>query len=547
VIPADNSRLNYSTVYFEESFFEKAFTYELRLFKDSLVKGSQPFRTAVSQVPAFSLHDLPWGTDYFWRLVYYDSLKNEVGRSNMHNFSIQKLVLSHLDEVRLAVRLNKESANAGGVICVDYSRSVFNRMGEALWTIPAEDSAMGINVQIRDLRITDDNTVTFLTGKAPLEIDLEGHVLWKAPFPFVFNGDTIQYHHDFQKTKRGTYMVLGLRKVWRPVLQKYDTSLFRQSDARIKNGTVYLGTQLSQLFEFDKKGRLIWFWDSNDYITDEDLNYKKTNTGIPNFATHANAFGENADGSKVYVGFRDLSRIVKIDKKTKRAERSWGEKYPGSNQEAGDLFRKQHGSTITSHGSILILNNNSYVKDGGVSSVMELRDDSVKGKEPLLWKFDLNFDSLTKGKSVSGGNVVELPNGNLLVCAGTLNRIFEVTRNKEIVWDAFVELKRKGEQRWEASPQYRANWIAALRYDHFVVKKTSPQKLLIYNTGSHTDTYDFEVNLNNGRKMPISKPVKLEAGASAEVILQQVAVRNQKGTVTVTSRNSGKRKVIEIK
>src|SRR6185503_1799810 len=140
------------------------------------------------------------------------------------------------------------------------------------------------------------------------------------------------------------------------------------------DNVLYRRTLIGILLEFNKAGKLIWYWDANNYIKDVDLNHKKTPTGLPNFATHDNAFGENEEGTKVYVSFRDLSRIVKIDKKTKKAELSYGDKYPSGDAAYGNnLFKNQHDANVTRHNSIYIFNNNG-AWGGGISSIIELRD-----------------------------------------------------------------------------------------------------------------------------------------------------------------------------
>src|SRR5205085_7664641 len=108
-------------------------------------------------------------------------------------------------------------------------------------------------------------------------------------------------------------MVLAFRRIYRKVTGNHSLESFEnESDLIVINNVLHKKTQMSLVLEFDKQGKLIWFWDSNDHITDEDLNYKKNQKGVPSFATHANAFSENKAGTKVYVGFRDLNRIVKV-------------------------------------------------------------------------------------------------------------------------------------------------------------------------------------------------------------------------------------------
>lgn len=509
--PAEHSVLNHTTIYFEEDLKRNCDHVELVLLADSLYEGQKPVHTLTSRMPCFWVTDLGWGKEYFWRVKYYDAAGKQISISPLHHFFVQDIRYPNMEQMRLRVVKNDTNRHQGGLIAVDYTRSVFDREGNVVWTIPVKDSLMDGKVQIRDLRMTHENTFTFLTGKAPMEIDFDGKILWKAPYPLVLKGDTVIYHHDFQKTNKGTYMVMGLKKVYRRMIGSFSEEQLKTADIRKIGNDLYQGTQMNMLLEFDKTGKLIWTWDASKYISDEELNYKKTVTGLPNFATHANAFAQSEDGSIVYIGFRDLSRIVKIDKASGKFLRAYGEPYPGTGENFVESnFRKQHGSFLTDHQTILLFNNNNRGPgEQTVSSVMEL-DNRPKITEPsLLWEFKLDFDSLSGGKGVSGGNVIELKDQNVFVCAGTLNRIFEVTRMKEVVWDAFVEARRAGEV-WQPAPQYRASFKQKFMWHKAKVVLADVQGakvLQIQNTG--TEDEDIEMTVKKGEP---AKSISLTPG-----------------------------------
>jgi hypothetical protein len=510
VLPTNRSVVNCTRIYFEEELHKGAGEYEL-VFFDSLPNGSRAeIKKIKGRLPAFIINGFEWDHIYYWYVKGYDLANAEMYTGDTHTFKVMKVVSQNSEEFRIAVKVNKKNKQAGGYIAVDYTRSIYDREGKALWTIPDAEHMSAQQNQIRDLKITKDNTVTFLNGSFPLEIDLDGNILWMPPYPFIFNSDTIVYHHDFKKTNRGTYMVMGNRKVYRKALGDYSAeALKKEFETRVINNQVYCRVQVVILLEFNREGKLIWYWDSNEYIEDADLNFKKSLSKLPSFATHANAFSENEAGTKVYLGFRDLSRIIKIDKKTGKVELSYGEKYPsGEARLANHLFRRQHDARVTKHNSILIFNNNSNPGQGpgGISSVMELKDNAGINDSILLWKFSLDFDTLTAGRSVSGGNLNELPNSNLLVCAGLLNRIFEVTRGKEIVWDAFIESRKMNGITWQASPQYRCSWTPGIKLfrcipeviSHTVKNNQVSFDLAIHNTGDSDDVYQVEVFSRTG-------------------------------------------------
>jgi hypothetical protein len=501
-VPKQNTLLHYINVYFEDDFLNNATDYELIVYGDSL--KTKPLQKLKNKIPAFNVNGLEWTKSYWWVVRTYDQdkLMNE---SDLRKFSIGKKngALNVLD-TRFEVKTNKTDKHNGGYILLDHGRGIFDRYGKQLWALPATEGLVDERKLIRDVKLTPDNTITFLAGPVPVEIDFEGNVIWKAPYPFMIGADTVTYHHDFRKMPNGHYYVLGNRKVARKVIGDFSDDKIKDEIAmRRINGALVKKTLLGMLMEFDADGKLVWCWDVNDYVTDEDLNYKKNENGLPSFATHMNAFSVNKANTKAYVGFRDLCRIVRIDKKTKKVEFSYGEKYPSGEARTGNnLLMGQHDASITDRGTILVFNNNSQLGKGGTSSVLELKDVNNEKENVLIWKFDLNFDTLTDGKSTAAGNVTEQSNGNLLVGAGTMPRLFEVTKSKEIVWDVFPYYKViQDSSKWSPFAQYRCYWTPQLYFYHFlprVVSQNWQEKrvdltLELFNTGNANDVYKIEV------------------------------------------------------
>jgi hypothetical protein len=549
VVPTENSILPYTTVYFEEDLQPGAKLYELLLYADSS-QGASGFLTVTrsGDLPAFWIPGLAWATEYRWRLTAYDKEHN-ILYERMHMFATAAVSkgYNNAGEVRVEIKKNEPAKHAGGLVLVDYARAMYDRNGTAVWTLPDIPGYVDANSQIRDMKFTSDHTITFLTDKAPLEIDPDAKVLWKGPFPFVFKKDTIIYHHELRKTKRGTYMVLGTRKVKRRLPGSYTPADLRnEPEISLEDGKAYKKTQITVLLEFNRNGDLIWFWDANDYIADADLGFKKYPNGSHTMASHCNAFSENEKGTKIYMGFRDLSRIIRIDKASKKVELSYGEKYPsGEARLANHLFRKQHDATITAHNSILIFNNNDPAQSPGgrvSSGILELRDQPAKNDSVLLWSFDLDFDTLKNDWSSGGGNVVEMPNTNLLLCGGVLNRVFEVTRGKEVVWDAFVMCKPEGAPAWRSFPQYRCNWTEKLGMSHFMARLhqgTAPEKtnLTITNTGNTEDVYLVEVLNENNKRVSVKRTDLVHPGESVEENLGLSSKKDVRLKVKISSRD----------
>lgn len=501
-LPKNNSALNYTNIYFEEDFVKNAVKYELLLSSDSLITNQSTI-IIPAKIPAFWVNNIKWTRSYFWVVNAYDAKGKLINTSEMHNFSTITPGVFAFDSLKIKINRNNLLKTAEGLICIDHTRSIINRVGEIVWTIPAIPHLSNINALTKDLKVTKQNSVTFITDSVPLEISLSGNVLWKGPNCFLFKGDTISFHHDFKKIKEDSYMILGNRYIYRKVLNNYSDSIIKsEPKAKMINGSLHKRVEVSIIMEFNSKNELVWYWDANDYLKDEDLNYKKQANGFPNLSSHMNAFSVSEDGTKVYAGFRDLNRIIKIDKKTKEVEMSYGEKFPsGEGNVANNLFWAQHDALITSKNTLLIVNNN-LPNETNTSSVLEIRENCKNSDSCLVWNFDFKFDKLTNGKSIKAGNVVPLPNENYLVCEGALNRIFEVTKKKEIVWDAFLYAKFKKDKEWRPCPQYRCNWIKQLNFYHFLTQQQTEAKIIdtrikldmiIYNTSNDADSYIIEV------------------------------------------------------
>ena len=518
--PEDSTLVYTNTVYFEDDFVEGAAEYEFFLYQNGS-SDNQAIATVSSGSPAFKINGLVWGQGYLWRVDAFDKNKKLIRNGPSRRFTLAKRVNSiHFGDIRIDILKNIEAKNSGEFICIDYAKMICDRKGKAVWVMPEIPGLQKNNSQIRDLKVTADNSLTFLCDNIPVETDLDGNILWRLPHPFVFQNDTITFHHVFTKLRDGHYYVLGNKKVKRRVMDaQVAPSVLRENGFSVTNDSVYKVTDVAIVFEFDNTGRVLWFWDANNYITDADINFKKNNVGIPILLTHANGLTVNHKESKVYVSFRDLNRIIRIDKQSKKVEASFGEKYPsGDAQWMNGMFEAQHDPNLTKRNTILILNNNG-ARNRKVSSIVEFDAFPNSKEDPIRWKFDLNFDTLTDGKSPSGGNVIEMPDGNIFLCGGQLNRIFEVTKNKELVWDAFLYSKGHQDSTWQKFPQYRASWVRSINLYHFLVKKGTMIKhnkgvymfpLTIFNSGDVADNYLIEMHDEKGGLVYTKKLSTLE-------------------------------------
>jgi hypothetical protein len=119
------------------------------------------------------------------------------------------------------------------------------------------------------------------------------------------------------------------------------------------------------------------------------------------------------------ICFRNVNQIAVLEKDTKEILWVWGE---------GHLDWPHH-PTMVDNGNILIFDNGTRKRQ--YSRLLELN--------PLTEKIEWEYvaDPPEAFYTPEKGSAQRLPNGNTLVCEGDMGRVFEITREGEIVWEWF--------------------------------------------------------------------------------------------------------------
>ena len=126
---------------------------------------------------------------------------------------------------------------------------------------------------------------------------------------------------------------------------------------------------------------------------------------------------------------RKLNLIGIMDAKTKKLTWEW----------KGKGLQKPHHPTMLENGNIVVFDNGFHRK---YSRVVEIDPRADR----IVWQY--KADPPESFFSSWGGSAQRLPNGNTLITESNECRVFEVTRDGEVVWEFYVpELKaRAGEQ-----------------------------------------------------------------------------------------------------
>ncbi len=232
------------------------------------------------------------------------------------------------------------------------------------------------------------------------ELDWDGNVLWEYNEPLL--------HHDFVRLPNGNTLTF----VW----QKLSAELTSQV-----RGGYTTDEDPEQMFgdlvrEIAPDGSVVdewWLW---KHLTPEEdvicpLEGRRE-------WTHGNSLDLTPEGDFL-ISFRQTSTVTIVDRASGEFRWKWGP----------NELSHQHNATYLDNGHVLIFDNGPHRRGPSGSRVIEVDPTSNE----IAWEYKgtppISFFSF----HVSGAE--RLPNGNTLVCEGGAGRLFELTPNKELVWE----------------------------------------------------------------------------------------------------------------
>ena len=527
--PRQGAKINYTQVMFECEKVKGADIYLFQLTDSNDTEFNHFFLQQKDSSTATLISGLKFGTKYLWRYAGLKAGQPPVWKGPYH-FEIISDQLLDYNLLTLAVTKNDSTANAGGLIINDCTHSIIDRNGNMVWYLPKitwhpvmNKKMIEMKPQIMDMRLTPAGTVTCLVNTSATETDLDGNKLWTAPDDGQVSGSNTEfYNHNFERLPNGHYMVLGGEQ-WRKLPAYKDTAAVynKYPSRKVINGHECGEVELPTIMEYDKNGHVTWSWNSESYF---DPNVFDTTLSVLERKPHVNAFSVDKKDEFVYMGFRNISRIIKIEKKTGKVVDCWGDKSTNPAPCEFVELHRQHGTNILDDGTIAVFNNNDYPDKDTFACVLFIsQQPSDSSKNYIAWKFPCDFDSLDRHINRSGGNVEQLKNGNFLICTGNMNRILEVTRNKKIVWEATLTSNGKAGQMF-FHRLYRSHYISSLYPCYFTFQTDDKLKegqshfnIKIFNKGSESDAYNVKVYSSSGDNISNFTTAGVEANGSLKV------------------------------
>ncbi len=227
----------------------------------------------------------------------------------------------------------------------------------------------------------------------------------------------------------------------------------------------HIGTALRRMpyiVEITRDKELVWEWRGEDHfdelkelLKDHWPWVEKRIKGQFSFDwAHNNTcqiIPDNPTGEKdprfrkgnIVFSYRSLDIIGVIDRDTGKIVWAWG---PGE-------LDGQHKPYMLPDGTILIFDNGTLRKWSRVIKLDPL-------KEEIVWEYvGTPKESFFSGY-ISGAQL--LPNGNVLICEGSKCKIFEVTPDKEIVWEFRSPYKSKGAMSTYRAKRYSSEFVKPL-------------------------------------------------------------------------------------
>ncbi len=541
IVPANGAMLNFTQVMFECDQVLNATNYRITIQPDGTSNNNIVVNT--TSLATLVQEGLQFGHSYQWHYEAYNRTKL-LFTSKSFSFTIARSYLIDSALYRYRVSINEQALRQNNILFIENLGVAINRQGIPVWFLPYEKTDTKTEPTYRNIVLNKNGNITYLWNDQCFEKTIYGNTVWKGPNDGQASGDTSDfYHHDFARLDDGTYVVVGWMYINEP--NPFNPSI----NCRVCYNT---------LLQYDAAGKLIWHWTEKGHFSKQTIFDHTTPSSIANDGTHLNSFFYDKKDDAFLVSLRNISRIVKIDKKTGNIIYQFGQHLINDTtvlNKTDAVFSRQHSASLLPDNNILFYNNNADATNKGAVSyphIVMLTQPLNGAEAKTVWDYECVTPQYPKGLRAREGYATLLPNNNILVCMGGENRIFEITRSKKIVWECFYEKYTASSDDWEPYPNYRSHFSSSLFPQYFTVSRltmatavtprTIFKELTVHNNGTDNDSYHIVLSSQKGSINKQEATIAIQAGASSnfKTKLQQAnaIVANDTLTVTISSVNN---------
>ena len=482
ILPKEGSTLNYRLIGFSAPIENPQGDYEIEIAVGSYHSVDSFKRNIALRVPCKytktalkTIIEVPFfGKAYTWSVV---NLHNKVVKNALHHFGT--LTIKEVDTSLTRLRVLKKAAKyKDAYVFLDGNRALYDMTGQPVWYLPDIDGFNTERSLLRDLKLSPAGTITFMYEEhGAYEINYNGDILWKAPN----NGAVSQqgsesYHHEFTRLSNGHYMTLGSEyELWNRQLPSdtstnYQISHFDKARKDSIDRSKVVSLPFGTVIEYNEKGDIVWSWRSSDYFRKSDIYYHKGRGNQPDIAVHENSFYFDEKAQILYVGFRNISRILKVKYPEGKVIGVYGEIYkPDAPEQGNGLFCRQHSIRYSDKGYLYMYNNNSCGHGEALPQLLKLEEPANEGGSlKKIWEYDCTIEGVADTGQRAfhqypvGGNIIELPDYSIFAnMSTTYSKVFILGEDKEILWSAIPEKWNERDKKWEMVYDYRASIITS--------------------------------------------------------------------------------------
>jgi formylglycine-generating enzyme required for sulfatase activity/phosphatidylethanolamine-binding protein (PEBP) family uncharacterized protein len=312
------------------------------------------------------------------------------------------------------------------------------------------------------------------------EFDWSGKLIWE----FDHATRDYQLHHDIKPLPNGNVLAL---MVERKTLEQAVAAGF--TTEQLRDGYLVPDAVVEIEPIYPKGGKIVWEWHVWDHLI-QNRDRTKANFGevaahpelidvncngraTPAFWNHMNSLAYNPKLDQIVLSARGCNEIWIIDHATTTKEAAGHS--AGKQGKGGDLLYRwgnpaAYGRGTAADRQLIQQHDAEWVPDGypggghltifnngyerGWSSLEEivppvdakgayqLAAGKPYGPEKTVWHYEAKNRTDFFSSEISGAH--RLPNGNMLVCAGVIGNLFEITPTGETVWQYVNPMVRGG-------------------------------------------------------------------------------------------------------
>ncbi|MFH0929864.1 MAG: arylsulfotransferase family protein [Candidatus Moraniibacteriota bacterium] len=245
------------------------------------------------------------------------------------------------------------------------------------------------------------------------ELDWDGNVIWEYYNELI--------HHDFEIMSNGNIATLMYERTPRDFAKKVKGGI---PDSEC-DGSMWSDS----IIEIDQSREIVWKWCGHEHLNAEECELNELTPRSELMHSNSIRYLEKdpIDGEQAFlISMRHLNTVAIVKKRNGKI--IW-------NSPKG-MFSYQHDATLLPNGNILVFDNGLFRPQKRpflYSRILEVNPIDNK----IVWWFSGGKTGSEKSKFASSilGSTQRLENGNTLIVDGLRGYLFEVTPEKEIIWD----------------------------------------------------------------------------------------------------------------